>query len=274
MRALPCKGARGESATAFARLRATWHFRHGLLALSAVLGSLLAAPAAAQIDARMLRQPDVSATPDRLRLRRRHLGGAEAGRRRRPPQLAARRGIVPALLAGRQDARLLRQLRRQHRRLHGAGAGRRSVAAHLASDGRSRARLAPRRHAGAVRLVARERPAALQPVLPRRRPRAARPRSCRSRTASSPPTRPTASSSPTCRSRRRSARGSAIAAAGRRTSGRSTWPPSASANVTASDANDEYADVARRHALLPLRSRRQPARQHLGPRQGRRACAR
>ena len=43
-------------------------------------------------------------------------------------QLAARRGIVPALLAGRQDARLSRQLRRQHRHLHGARAGRRSVA--------------------------------------------------------------------------------------------------------------------------------------------------
>ena len=46
-----------------------------LVSIAALLAA--AAPASAQIDARMFRQPDVSADADRLRLRRRHLGGAE-----------------------------------------------------------------------------------------------------------------------------------------------------------------------------------------------------
>ena len=52
--------------------------------------------------------------------------------------------------------------------------------------------------------------------LVRRRP-AACPRNCRCRTASSAPSRPTARASSTCRCRRTSATGSATAAAGRRT---------------------------------------------------------
>ena len=61
---------------------------------------------------------------------------------------------------------------------------------------------------------------------------------------------------------------------GRRTCGRSTSRPRTAANVTSQRRQRREPDVARRHALLPLRSRRQPARQHLGPRQGRRPCAR
>ncbi len=89
---------------------------------AAVAVAAAATPAAAQIDARMLRQPDVSATHIAFVYAGDIWVVAEAGRRRGPPQLAARRGILPALLARRQDARLLGQLRRQHRRLHGAGA--------------------------------------------------------------------------------------------------------------------------------------------------------
>ena len=78
------------------------------------------------------------------------------GRRRGAPQLAARRGVVPALLAGPQDAGLCPPTTTANRvdTVPGRAASRR---AHLASDDRSRARLAPV-HTGAVRVVPRERP--------------------------------------------------------------------------------------------------------------------
>ena len=210
------------------------------LALSVLSGSLIAAaPAAAQIDARMLRQPDVSAT---------QIAFVYAGDIWVVPKQG---GVAVRLSSPRGEESFPRfspdgtklaysaQLRRQHRRLRRARAGRRSVAPDLAPDDRSRARLASRRHARAVRVVARERPAALQPVLPGRRRRRPGREAAGARTASSAPTRPTASSSPTCRSRRTSAPGSAIAAAGRPTSGLFDLATRASANVTASDANDE-----------------------------------
>ena len=70
----------------------------------AVLFVAIAAPAAGQVDARMFRYPAVSADTDRIRLRRRHLAGAEKGRHRGSADLVARRGVVPALLA-RRDRR-------------------------------------------------------------------------------------------------------------------------------------------------------------------------
>ena len=208
---------------------------------------------------------------DRLRLRRRHLGGAQAGRRRRAPQLAARRGVVPALLPGREDARLLRQLRWQHRRLHGARAGRRADAPDVAPDDRSRARLAPRRHAGPVRVVARERAAALQPVLPgRRQGRAGR--------EAAGPVRRVRHLLP----RRQAARLPAavagvphVEALSRRLGARHLDVRPGDQGLGQRDRQRRQRrapDVARRHALLPVRSRRQPARQHLGPRQERRAA--
>jgi tricorn protease len=74
---------------------------------------------------------------------------------------------------------------------------------------------------------------------------------------------PTASSSPTCRSRRRSAPGSGIAAAGRPTL--DVRPGDQGLGQRHRQRRQRRTpDAARRHALLPVRSRRQPARQHLG----------
>ena len=84
------------------------------LALSAVLGSLIAvSPAAAQIDARMLRQPDVSATQIAF------VYAGDIGVVSKQGGVAVRLSSRAArnrspLLAGWQDARLLGQLRRQH----------------------------------------------------------------------------------------------------------------------------------------------------------------
>ena len=99
------------------------------LALSVLSGSLIAAaPAAAQIDARMFRQPDVSAT---------HIAFVYAGdiwvvpKTGRPgsaSELAARRGAVSALLARRLDrSPFSANYDGNSRRLRRARAGRRSV---------------------------------------------------------------------------------------------------------------------------------------------------
>ena len=86
------------------------------LALAAAVAAGAAAPASAQIDARLLRYPDVSAT---------QIAFVYAGDIWVVPKaggvasrlFAARRGDVPALLAGRRRDRLQRQLRRQPRRV-------------------------------------------------------------------------------------------------------------------------------------------------------------
>ena len=105
---------------------------------------------------------------DRLRLRRRHLGRAQDRRHRRPPELAARRGELPALLARRHDARLHRQLRRQHRRLRRPGAGGDAGAPHVSPDARSRPRLVSRTASACSSPPSARAAAALQPVLSRR----------------------------------------------------------------------------------------------------------
>ncbi len=242
------------------------------LVLSVLSGSLIAAAPPPRRSTRACCASPMSRDADRLRLRRRHLGGAQAGRRRGAPQLAARRGVVPALLAGRQDARLFRQLRRQHRRLHRARAGRRSVAPDVAPDDRPRARLAPGRHAGPVRVVARERPAALQPVLPGLRQGRA------GREAAGPLRRVRH-----LLARRQAGRLPAAVAGVPHLEALSRRLGARRLDVRPDDQGvgqrhrqrrqRRTPDVARRHALLPLRSRRQPARQHLGPRQERHAAA-
>ncbi len=192
---------------------------------SVLFAALTAAPAAAQIDARMLRQPDVSAT---------QIAFVYAG----DIWVAPKQGGVAVRLSSPRGEESFPRFSPDGKTLAYSAnydgntdvytvpvAGRRADAPDLAPDDRSRARLASRRHAGPVRLGARERAAALQPVLPGRRQGRSGREAAGPRTASSPPSPRTASSSPTCRSRRRSARGSAIAAAGRPTSGRSTWRP-------------------------------------------------
>ena len=234
------------------------------LALAAVVTSGAAAPAAAQIDARMFRYPDVSADPDRLRVRGRHLDRAEDRRRGHPAELTRRRGDVPALLARRATIAYSANYDGNLDVYVVAATRRRAGAAHAPPDGRPRGRLASRRQARAVRLGPRERAPALQPVLPgagNRRPareaagavRRVRRVLGRRRDASR-----------TCRSRRTSARGSGTAAAGRPTSGCSTCKTMAASNITNDAANDAPADVARRHDLLPLGPRARRARRTSG----------
>ena len=88
----------------------------------------------------------------RLHLRQRHLGRRHGRRWRPPPHLAPRRRVGPALLARRLAGRLHRPLRRQHRRVRGAGRGRRAEAAHLPPRQRRRPRLHARRQVGPLLL--------------------------------------------------------------------------------------------------------------------------
>ena len=189
--------------------------RTSLAMLTVLLVLVVADAADAQVDARMFRHPAVSHA-DRLRLRRRHLAGAESRRHRHAAQLAARRGDVPALFARRHQARLQRRLRRQHRRLRRAGRRRGAGAAHASPDGRPRRRLASRRQARAVR-VGRESGrqrynqfylVSVNGGLPEKLPVPYGEFGAFS---------PDARGSSTCRCRRTSATGSATAAAGRRT---------------------------------------------------------
>ena len=156
---------------------------------------------------------------DRVRVRRRHLARAEKGGRGRPPDLVARRGVLPAVFPGRDEDRLQRVVRRQRGRLRRQQRRRRAGAADASSDGRSR-RSAGRPTAGACcsPRAARAAASATTSSSPSAWPAACR-KNCPCRTASSARTRPTARSSSTCRCRRTSATGSAIAAAGRRTCG-------------------------------------------------------
>ena len=192
------------------------------LAAPAAIALSLCTPAAAQIDARMFRYPDVSATQIAFV----YAGdiwvvpksGGMATRLSSPPGEES----FPRFSPDGSQHRLQRQLRRQPRRLRRARRRRRAGAAHVSPDGRPRDRLAPGRQARAVRVEPRERAAALQPVLPRELD------------GGLPEKLPVpygefGAFSPdgervrrTCRSRRTSAPGSAIAAAGRRTSGSST----------------------------------------------------
>ena len=140
---------------------------------------------------------------------------AEEGRDRRPPELAARRRIVPAILARRLALAYSADYDGNTDVYVVPVAGGEPRAAHLSPDGRPRRRLDARRQARAVRLgreSGRQRYSqfftvgldgrtageAADPVRRVRRLFARR-----------------RSSSPTCRCRRTSARGSATAAAGR-----------------------------------------------------------
>ena len=127
--------------------------------------------------------------PDCLRLRRRHLARIQEGRQCRSPDVVARRRIVSAVLAGRHEGGLQRFVRRKRRRLRRSRAGRRTEAAHVSPDGRSRDRVDAGRQARAVCVGTRERTSALQPVLSPSQSMAACRRNCPSRTASSAPTR-------------------------------------------------------------------------------------
>ena len=101
----------------------TIHPMHKRTALSLgllLLFGLRAGDASAQIDARMFRQPAVSATQIAFVYAGDIWVVPKKGGVAHAPQLAARRGVVPALLAGRLAHRLQRQLRRQHRRLRRA----------------------------------------------------------------------------------------------------------------------------------------------------------
>ena len=178
-----------------------------------------AVPASAQVDARMFRQPAVSA--DKIAFV--YAGdiwlvpksGGAATRLSSPlgeesfPRFSpdGTRLAYSADYDGNTDVYVVPDGRRRAR------------AAHASPDGGSRHRLASRRQACALRIRPRERAAALQPVLSRRVSMEACRRSCPCRTASSAPSRRTARASCTCRCRRTSATGSAIAAAGRPTSG-------------------------------------------------------
>ena len=176
-----------------------------------------AAPASAQIDARMFRQPAVSA--DKIAFV--YAGdiwlvpktGGTAIRLSSP----LGEENVPAFLARRHQARLQRRLRRQHRRVRRPGGRRRAGAAHAPSDAGPCRRLASRRQARAVCVGAARADASATTSSISSASTAACPRSCRCRTASSARSRPTARASSTCRCRRTSATGSDIAAAGRRT---------------------------------------------------------
>ena len=192
----------------------------------------------------------------------------KAGRRRRAAQLAARRGERSR--ASRPTARLIAfsgELRRQPRRLRDApraAASRRALTHHPGAD-----RVVdwyPGRAGDAVRVGPRERTPALQPVLPGVERRAGCPEKLpvpygefgafsagRHRR------------SPTCRRRRTSAPGSATAAAGRR----DIWlfdlrHAATSKRRRTTAANDAQPMWHGEHALLPVRSRRGRARQHLG----------
>ena len=168
-------------------------------------------------------------------------------------------------------ARLQRQLRRQHRHLRRAVGGGLPDAGDPPPGSRPHARLVSRTASSLLFASGMdERQGPLQPALPGRRATAACPRSCPCPTASSARSPPTARRWPTCRSRATSAPGSATAAAWRPTSGCSTWRATRREEPHRQRRQRRAADVARRHALLPLRPRRQQALQHLGDRRRRR----
>ena len=203
---------------------------------------------------------------NRLRLRRRHLDRAEDRRRRRPSQLAARRRDLPALLAGRQDDRLHGQLRRQHRRLHRPDDGGEPVrltyhpmddrVVDWHPDGK-RVLFASSRESGRQRysqfyLVA------AKGGLPEKLP---------------VPYGEFAAFSPDGTERRLPAAVAGVphleALSRRLGAGHLAVRPQDSRRRTSRRTTPTTSpDVARHDALLPVRSRRQAARQHLGARQG------
>ena len=119
------------------------------------------------------RRPDAALSrrlgdADRLRLRGRHLGGGQGGRRGPQAELAARGGGLPAVLARRRADRLQRQLQRQHRRLRGPDPGRGAVSHHAPSGRRPSPRLDAGRPGRPSGLQSAERPAGLPADLPGR----------------------------------------------------------------------------------------------------------
>ena len=87
---------------------------------------------------------------DRLRQRRRHLGGARARRRRAAAGVASRDRVAPAVLARRNAARLHLDAHRQRRRLRADARHRRRHAAHVRRCDRAGERLVARRPVGSV----------------------------------------------------------------------------------------------------------------------------
>lgn len=100
-----------------------------------------------------------------VRLCRRHLGRAQDRRGGSEAELAGRRGVVPAVLAGRPDHRVHRQLRRQRRCLYCPNAGRPGHAADAPPHGRPDRGLVFGGRCDSLRLIDGQRPAALQPAL-------------------------------------------------------------------------------------------------------------
>ena len=240
----------------------------GRLAASAAIALSLCTPAAAQIDARMFRQPDVSATQIAFV----YAGdiwlvpksGGIATRLSSPPGEES----FPRFSPDGTQHRLQRQLRRQPRRLRRPDARRRAGAAHASPDGRPRHRLAPRRQARAVRVEPRERAASattsstsssVDGGLPEKLPvpygefGAFSPDGERVRLHAAVAGLPQLEAL----SRRLGARPLALRPEDVRV-----------AEPHAQPGQRRAADVARQHDLLPLRSRRGRAQQHLGARHG------
>ena len=238
------------------------------IALAALLALVPAAPASAQIDARMFRHPAVS--DDKIAfvyagdiwLVPKKGGTAVAA------ELAAGRGVVPAVLAGRHEDRLQRGVRRQRGRLRRVRRRRRADAPHVSPDGRSRHRLAPGRQARAVRLRTRERTSAVQPVLSRRPRRRPARESCRCRTASS------ATFSPDGGAVRLHADVAGLPQLEALPRRLGAGPVAVRSEDVRREEHHQQsgqrraADVARRHDLLPLRSRRRAS----ATTSGRRIC--
>ena len=165
----------------------------------------IAAPSSAQIDARMLRQPAVSATQIAFVYAGDIWLVPENRRHGDTPQLASWRRVVSAIFAGWNEARVQRQLRRQRRtctscrRQAARRRGSRTIRWPIASSAGI-----PTASASSLPRAARaDANATTSSILSASR--AACPRNCRCRTANSARSLPTASSSSTCRRRRTSA---------------------------------------------------------------------
>jgi hypothetical protein len=201
--------------------------------------------------------------PHRLRLRRRHLGGGQGRRHRPAPELAPRRGALPALLARRRPARIQRQLRRQHRRLCRRRVRWHAAAGDLRPEPGPAARLEPRRLATPVRVAAGQRHPRHQPALPRAglgRPPGAPAHGLRR------VRRPLTGRAPH-RLLYQGPRLPRLEALPRRHRPRHLALRPRDPGVAQPDGERRQRrlpDVARRHALLPVRPRPRAALQHLG----------
>ena len=219
------------------------------------------------VDTKLLTQPAISATHLAFIYARRPLRRRPRRRRQQRPAADDRRRdrVESGVLARREDDCVQRAVRRQHRRLHGAGRRRRAGAPDVASRRRHRPGLHARRQGACCsRRSARRSPTRYAqlftvPVAGRHRGSAADPQRRRAR-----PTRPTASASPTTRSPPRFLQWKQY----RGGTASRLWLYNAKGHAVEkipqpADARQRHRpDVDRRHRLLPLRPRRrvQPVR--------------